>query len=146
MSAQPLLERLEGVRRGRDGWRADCPNGHNKAKGSLSITESADGAVLIHCFACDNTPGILAAVGLEVADLFPKRITDPSPEGRAKAREALKRNGWQAALGVLSRESTLVLCAAGMLRQGTALSQEDDARLGLAMKRIDSARELLSAR
>ena len=146
MSAQPLLDRLEGVRRGPDGWRANCPNGHSKAKGSLSITETSDGTVLLHCFSCGAVQGILCAVGLEVGALFPARIKDSSPEGKAKAREAFKRNGWQAALGVLSRETTVVCCAAGMLRQGLKLSTDDDARLSLAMHRIDSAKEVLCAR
>ena len=146
MSAQVLLERLQNVRKNGDGWRCDCPNGHSKAKGSLAVTESSDGVTLAHCFACGDVQGILSAVGLTVSDLFPKRIRDPSPEGRQRTREAFQRNGWRAALGVLSREATVVLCAAGMLRQGTALSREDDARLSLAMHRIDSAREVLSAR
>ena len=140
-----LLPRLERVRStGPTSWRADCPNGHQHAHGSLAITEAADSTVLLHCFACGDTAGILGAVGLAVGDLFPGRIKDPSPEGRRRAREAFKRNGWAAALGVLSREATVVLCAAGMLRQGHALAPDDDNRLTLAMQRIDSARSVLS--
>jgi hypothetical protein len=143
MSADILLSRLEHVRRSGDGWRADCPNGHAKARGSLAIKEANDGTVLLHCFACSDVHGILSAVGLEVADLFPERIKDTSPEARQRAREAFKRSAWAAATGVLSRETTVVLAAAGMLRQGQPLSTEDDARLTLAMQRIDDARGLL---
>lgn len=144
MSADILLTRLQGVRRSGDGWRADCPNGHIKARGSLSITQGSDGVTLVHCFACSDIHGILAAVGLEVSDLFPERIRDPSPEARQRAREGFKRSSWGAALRVLSREATVVLAAAGTLRQGHALTADDDARLTLAMQRIDDARGLLA--
>ena len=98
MNASLLLSRLEGVRRSGDGWRANCSNGHAKARGSLSITEADDGRILLSCFACHDTPAILHTLGLEMADLFPERIRDPSPEARQRAREAFKRNSWTAAL------------------------------------------------
>lgn len=144
MSADILLSRLQGVRRSGDGWRADCPNGHQHAKSSLSITQADDGRTLLHCFACSDVHGVLSAVGLELADLFPERIRDPSPESRKRAREGFKRSSWAAALRVLSREATVVLAAAGTLRQGRALTDDDDTRLSQAMQRIDDARGLLA--
>lgn len=145
MTAATLLERLHNVRStGPSSWRADCPNGHRHARGSLAVSETDDGRVLAHCFACSDTTGILAAVGLELADLFPERAVDTSPEGRQRAREAFKRSAWTAALGVLSRESLVVLCAAAVLRQGSALIADDDARLALAEQRIADARAVLT--
>jgi hypothetical protein len=145
MSTTALLSRLQRVRKtGPNSWRADCPNGHQHARGSLAITETEDGTVLVHCFACTDVRGILDATGLQLADLFPERIKDTSPEGRRRARQAFKQGAWAAALGVLSREATVVGCAAGMLRQGHALTPEDDTRLTLAMKRIDDARAVLT--
>lgn len=141
---ETLLARLRNVRRYGDGWRADCPNGHRNARGSLSVSVADDSRILAHCFACNDTPGILAAVGLELADLYPERIRDPSPEARQRAREAFQRNGWRAALGVLGREAMVVLAAAGELGQGRALSAEDSARLTLAANRIDNAREIFA--
>lgn len=145
MSANALLSRLEHVRKtGPTSWRADCPNGHQHARGSLAITQADDGRLLLHCFACGDVHGILATVGLELADLFPERANDPSPEARQRAREAFKRSAWAAALRVLVRETTVVLAAAGMLRQGVALTTEDDARLSLAMQRLENARGVLA--
>jgi hypothetical protein len=144
MGVNALLDRLAHVRRSGAGWRADCPNGHQHAHGSLSIAQADDGRVLLHCFACSDVHGILAAVGLELADLFPERIKGPSKEARQRARETFKRSSWAAALRVLSRETTAVLAAAGMLRQGLVLTVDDDARLTLAMKRIDDARAMLA--
>lgn len=145
MTAERLLSRLHNVRAtGPDSWRADCPNGHQHARGSLAITEGNDGVTLAHCFACSDVHGILASVGLEVADLFPERIRDSSPEARRRAREAFKRNGWAAALRVLSRDACVVNAAAGWLRQRKALTDNDYNRLVLACERIDRAREVLA--
>lgn len=144
MSAALLLARLDGVHPHGNGWRADCPNGHTKARGSLAITEAEDGRVMLHCFACGDTPGILRAVGLELADLFAERIRDPSPEARKTAREAFKRTAWTAALGVLGREATVVLLAAYHLTEGKVLVQTDHTRLAMAVERIQQARAVLA--
>lgn len=139
-----LLPRLNNVRQHGNGWRADCPNGHDKARGSLSIADGDGGALLLTCFACHDTPGILAAVGLEMADLFPTRIKDTSPEGRRAAREAFKRNAWAAALSVLAREALVVLVAAAYPCRGEVLSPADHDRLALAVGRIEQAKAVLA--
>ncbi len=143
MNAAMLLARLEGVRQSGKGWRANCPNGHAKTRGSLSIAEADDGRILLSCFACHDTPAILGTLGLELADLFPERIRDPSPEARQRARDAFKRNGWAAALGVLGREAGVVLLAARDMLAGKVLSADDVERLALAEDRIARAREVL---
>lgn len=145
MAAELLLSRLQHIHNtGPNSWRADCPNGHRHARGSLAVTVADDGRILLHCFACGDVHGILSTVGLELADLFPERIKDTSPEARQRAREAFNRSGWAVALRVLAREAIVVQAAAGMLRQGHALTADDDARLTLAMQRIDDARGLLA--
>jgi hypothetical protein len=143
MTAAALLSRLNGVRRYGNSWRADCPNGHGEVRGSLSITEADDGRVMLHCFACGDTPGILYVLGIEMADLFPERTKDPSPEARKVAAEAFKRSALGAALGVLARESTVVTIAAHDLAEGKALSEPDHARLLVAEERIQRSREVL---
>ena len=144
MNAAMLLSRLEGVRRSGDSWRANCPNGHAKARGSLSVTEADDGRILLSCFACHDTPAILRTLDLEMADLFPERIRDPSPEARQRAREAFKRSAWVAALGVLGREAGVVLLAARDVLAGNVLRADDVERLALAEDRITRAREALA--
>lgn len=144
MTADLLLTRLERVRQTKPGsWVARCP-AHTDKSPSLAITETSDGTILLHDFGGCSPSDILGAVGLELRDLFPERIKDTSPEGRRQARQAFKQGAWAAALGVLSREATVVGCAAGMLRQGHALTPDDDARLTLAMQRIDDARAVLT--
>lgn len=144
MNADVLLSRLDRVHKsGPASWRADCPNGHTKARGSLAITEGSDGVLLLHCFACADVHGILSAIGLEVRDLFPERIKDTSPEGRRQARQIFRQSCSDAALTVLGREATVVSIAAHDLCEGNALTVEDHNRLLLAMSRIDGAREVL---
>lgn len=129
MHVDVFLSRLDGVRRSGAGWRANCPNNHEKARGSLSITEADDGRILLSCFACHDTPAILHTLGFEMADLFPERIKDTSPEGRRAAREAFKRSAWAAALGVLGREAGVVLLAARDMLAGKVPPADDVARL-----------------
>lgn len=146
MSAKPvdrLLRLLHNVHVYGTGWRADCPNGHSKSRSSLAIDEADDGRILMKCFACHDTQGILAAVGLELADLFPERIKDPSPAACKAAHEAFKRNGWGAALGLLGREATIVQIAAHDLADNRALNATDHARVLLACDRIELARDVL---
>lgn len=141
-----LLPLLRDVRStGRDSWAATCPNGHAH-KGGLSIREEADGRILLHCFKGCAPLAVLASVGLELADLFPERIRDATPEARRASREAFQRNAWQAALGVLGREANVCLIACGMARRGEVLAAEDFERLQEAEARIQSAREVLCGR
>ena len=67
-----LLSRLENVRPERDGqWSARCPV-HEDRRNSLSVGIASDGAVLLKCHAGCNTADVLRAVGLTLADLFPR--------------------------------------------------------------------------
>ena len=72
-----LLEHLDGVRRSGRGWTARCP-AHNDKTPSLSIAEGDDGRVLLNCFAGCETSSVIAALGLELADLFAEDGNDRS--------------------------------------------------------------------
>ncbi len=75
MTAEALIARLEGVReRGGGNCVARCP-AHDDRNPSLSIRETEDGTVLIHCFAGCGAPDVVGAVGLEPSHLFPPRVT-----------------------------------------------------------------------
>jgi protein tyrosine phosphatase len=51
---------------------ACCP-AHNDKNPSLSIKETKDGDVLLHCFAGCGVDDVVAALGLEMSDLFSKQ-------------------------------------------------------------------------
>jgi hypothetical protein len=80
-----VLERLPGVRQTGAGYSAHCP-AHDDRSASLSVTDGDDGRVLLHCHAGCAVEAIVAAMGLEVRDLFPPR------DGRRPARVKTKRS------------------------------------------------------
>ena len=140
MNAEAFLERLDRVRKtGADRWLACCP-AHPDKSPSLSIRELTDERVLIHCFTGCSADAVLAAVGLEIGDLFPPRSDDhprTTPERRPFApMDALK---------ALSLEVAVVLLAArDMLEAGDlVLGEEGFDRLALAAERIQSGLNLV---
>ena len=142
-----LLNRLEHVRKYGKGWRAKCPVHGGRSDGSLSIAEGDDGRTLIHCFALCEPLEILKVCGLEMGDLFPKRITHATtPKERRELRELARQSQWKAALPVLMTEATVVMVAAQQVNDDRPLSRDDVDRLGSAIERIESARKLFHAR
>jgi len=97
MTAEVLLSRLEQVKQtGKDRWLARCP-AHPDKHPSLNIRETPDGKVLIKCFTGCGAADVVAAVGLELSDLFPPCFiyTSPSQRDGLLARmpsSALKKN------------------------------------------------------
>jgi hypothetical protein len=69
---QAVLDRLSDVRKSGSGWSARCP-AHEDRRASLSVGEGNDGRALLKCHAGCDTSAILAAVGLELRDLFPEQ-------------------------------------------------------------------------
>ena len=82
---QRILEMLDNVRPNTSGWTALCP-AHGDERSSLSVTDGEDGRVLLHCFAGCDVNDIVAALGLELSDLFPRKRTKIS-------RKGVKRHG-----------------------------------------------------
>ncbi len=70
---EKILGRLNGVRKRGDGWKAHCPV-HDDREASLSIN-IRDGIVLLNCFARCQTKAIIDAIGLDMRDLFPPKVT-----------------------------------------------------------------------
>jgi hypothetical protein len=64
-----VLERLDGVRATRSGWRGRC-KAHSDRRPSLDVREGADGRALIVCRAGCRTSDVLSALGLRWSDLF----------------------------------------------------------------------------
>lgn len=140
-----LLARLEGVQRSGKGHRALCPSCGGRSR-KLSVLQTDDGRVLLHCFGGCAAVEVIGAVGLTLADLFPEPLAPQTPEQRRATRRQAQEAGWGAALGVLEREATVVLIGARSVRGGNSLSTDDDARLVLAVDRIESARMVFRGR
>ncbi len=135
---ETFVSRLECVRqRGAGQWSACCP-AHPDNGPSLSIREVDEGRVLLHCFAGCHVDQIVAAVGLELTDLFP-----PRPQG-GRGTSPLKRRhllGAGQALELLAGESNLVAVAASNIAHGVALGDADRARVLQAAGRIAYLRQ-----
>lgn len=82
MDVNDLVVRLEKARpTSRDSWLACCP-AHKDRTPSLTVRALDDGRILIHCFAGCGAADVMAAIGLETADLFPAPIADHLPAVR----------------------------------------------------------------
>lgn len=142
-TAAPLLQRLDGVQKSGNGWRAKCPACGGTSR-KVSVTETGE-RVLVHCFGGCRAEDVVGAVGLTWADLFPPRQWPESPEERRQARRAIREAGWAAALDVLALEAQIVNVAAYEIHcLGGLQSSTDLARLQLACERIGDAANVLT--
>lgn len=133
MNAARLLDRLKGSRRtGPARWIANCP-AHEDRSPSLCIRELDDGTLLIKCFAGCSATDVVAAVGLELRDLFPERVADHC---RRPSRAWLDARD---VLACLSNEGQILAIAASDLARGLAFSSSDADRIARAVGRIRAA-------
>ena len=134
MTVETLLSRLELVRRrSGDQWSARCPS-HDDKSPSLSIRETAEGLVLLHCFAGCSAAEVLASVGLEASSLFPK-----SPGGRPLERRRLITASQ--ALELLASEGLLIQIVASDIARGKPVDEATRERIALAAGRVAALRE-----
>lgn len=135
MSAAILLGRLEKVRQTGPGrWLACCP-AHDDRRASLSIRELDDGRVLLHDFAGCAVQQVVAAVDLNLSDLFP-------PSGIAAGHGLTgERRPFPASdvLRAIAHEATIIAIEGARLGNGHPLSDDDRARVLLAAERIRTA-------
>ncbi|RZO82751.1 MAG: DNA primase [Oceanococcus sp.] len=140
---QRLLSRLSKVRQtSGDAWIASCPGPlHEKGdrKPSLSIKETSDQKVLIHCYAGCCASEILGGIGLTLRDLFPDALESCKPlpaQQRKRYGQALE------ALRALTLECLIVCIAAERIAEKQAIDDEELARVHLARTRIEAAVEV----
>lgn len=135
MSATALIDRLDKVKKtGPDRWIARCPS-HDDNGPSLAIRETEDGTVLVKCFAGCGAADVVAAVGLELKDLFPET-------NRETFRKSLQpRERWipRDVLHTVASEALVVVIAVQNLKAGKCLHHEDVARLETAASRLRAA-------
>ena len=139
MTAAPIdtiLAQLSKVRQRQPGqWSACCPAHADKGP-SLSVRENPDGSVLLHCFAGCPTSDVVAALGLDLADLFPPRqLSGREPKHPPRLLSAGQ------ALELLEREAYLVAVSAANALHGVVLTQADLDRLTQSVRRIAWLRE-----
>jgi hypothetical protein len=90
-----VLERLSKVKQRKpDQWMACCP-AHDDRDPSLSIKEAHDGKVLLHCWSGCTADDIVAAIGLELSDLFEESDYTPNDPGQAARLSPLRFAFWR---------------------------------------------------
>ena len=67
-----LLDGLKQVKGTNGQYTAKCP-AHDDHRNSLSVTEGEDGRILLHCHAGCTPETILAAMHLDMKDLYPSK-------------------------------------------------------------------------
>jgi len=131
-----ILSLLSKVKRRQSSqYSAICP-AHEDRSPSLSVRETPEGAVLLHCFGGCSVHEITAALGLNVSDLFP-------PNERS-GREPKKLNRLltpSQALELLDKEANLVAIACAGLANGQLLIGEDLQRVLKSSGRISWLRQ-----
>jgi hypothetical protein len=136
--ADKLLARLQRVKRTGPGrWIASCPT-REDSHPSLAIRELDDGRLLVHDFGGEDVASVLAAVGLDVCDLFPAAPGAPAPPTRRpfNATDVL-------ALVAIESSVAVVVCS-DVLRSRT-VSELDFGRLLRAAQRLGDAAEVCHA-
>ena len=136
MSVEKLLPRLKGVRHVGDGKVvAICP-AHQDKTPSLSVLIKPEKA-LLHCFAGCATADVLDAIGLTFSDLY---ADDPDRAAYSSATaNGGKKFQRQFKVDPLEEDKTVVRIAQQWMREGRRLSLYDQARLDLALSRLDKA-------
>lgn len=126
-----ILSRLDGViTRSNGQYLARCP-AHEDKSPSLSVRETDDGTILIHCFAGCAAYDITSAVGLNLSDLFPPR--DTHHHGPVE-----KRPNYKSAWLLAKRAFWVLIIASEDLKQNRKLSDTDLAAVRQAHARITS--------
>ena len=112
-------------------WSARCP-AHDDRGPSLSVRETSEHAVLLHCFAGCTVHDITTALSLNLADLFPLRESMTSKPKRIPRLLTASQ-----AMQLLRQEAMLTLVAASNLAKGWSLTDQEYARLLTAVGRIE---------
>ena len=130
-----LLARLDKVKANGPGrWLACCP-AHDDRSPSLAIRETGDGTILLKCFTGCPTSDVLAAVGMEMHELFPKRDSDAFRASKRPGERWVPRD----VLAAVAREALVVMLAAEAVSGGQVLAPADLHRLAQAAGRLRSA-------
>lgn len=139
-----LLSHLDGVRRTGNGrWMAKSPT-RSERTASMSIRLLDDGRILLHDFGGDDFLTILSALGLEPIQLIPDHLRHHRAEaGSVPAGQRF--SAWDA-LRALAHDALLILIAAGDVRRGRTLTDDDMDALAGAESRIDAALSAVGVR
>ena len=131
-----ILQHLSKVKKTSKGYQAQCP-AHADKSPSLSIKETADGRILLHCHAGCTAEAVVASIGLKLSDLYHPATNTPRrpPPAPGVSRTELHK--------AVSFEHIILQLMNADLKSGKTLSETDSQRCHLAKQRLQTAKELL---
>lgn len=130
-----FLNKLEKVQGKKGHWVACCP-AHADKNPSLAIRETDDGRILLKCFAGCSAYEVVSAVGMDLADLFPKDQSFMPSE----TNKPVKRPFYATDLmKIIHFEALITSIAAFDMAEGRQISPNDKKRLKTAFTRINEA-------
>lgn len=126
-----VCERVPKLRtHGPDRARGCCPAHDGGNPSALSIGRGENGSVLLKCWQGCDVDQIVAALGLELTDLFPQRES----HGRSLQRRRLISAAQ--ALDLIHDEAQLIALCAANIAHGVQLTDDDRTRCLTAAGRI----------
>jgi hypothetical protein len=136
-ATQKLLSRLQNVSREHQKgkltcWSARCPAHEDRAP-SLSVADD-NGTVLIHCYAGCSPADIVAAVGMNLSDLFPRKLLTGKPGRHLPWLGAT-------AFKAIVFDALVVANIASTMRQNREISEQDYEFLWAAIERLQRTEE-----
>ncbi len=131
-----VLQHLSKVKKTSKGYQAQCP-AHADKSPSLSIKETADGRILLHCHAGCTAEAVVASIGLKLSDLYhpATNTTRRPPPAPGISRTELHK--------AASFEKTILYFASCDISRGKTLNATDIARCDLARTRLKTAKGML---
>jgi hypothetical protein len=133
MRLQPILSRLQKIKRSGDNKYMACCPAHADKTASLTIREESDGRILINCFAGCDTYSILSSIGLDWEDVFPEKTVAHNVK---KIDQIIYSTD---ALKIIKHECRIVMLCAYDIRKGKTLTVEENERLDKAYQLINKA-------
>lgn len=125
MSLENILSKLSKVKKTHRGYTACCPV-HDDKSPSMTLTETDDGKVLIHCFGCGaRGTDVVEALGLTANELFSGDFT-----GTYDAKFKLKKTELEDSMVINIYETDK--------KNGKYLTHADYKRYRLAKSRIEA--------
>jgi len=133
-----VLNQLGRVQKRGEQYRAKCPAHDGKSTTSLSVTETEDARILIHCFGGCSTQEVLDAIGMEFHDLMPERIThNATPKEKLKWKQDAQHRDWVEQADILLHEARVLWLAADSIVKGKPLNDIDLERVKQSLSTID---------
>jgi hypothetical protein len=130
----PHIQRLRPL--GPDVWAGSCPTAahtHGDRSRGLRIRECDDGRLLLWCGAGCGAADIVAAIGLDLVDLFPERPLSPDQTGR---RTRPPRLSAAQLIDLAAYEAGIVAVGCGRILNGEDVLAEDLARVQQAIETL----------